>query len=395
MKVAVFLDEYRPEDGGAFTMQGDLLRALCENAGHSSHQFTIMSAKSALIEAEVQKAGLQWMPYSRPGLFEKTRVVFARAFPGTRKQLRWRSSFERQLRKKGVDFVWFVGPRPVDLDLPYLAIVLDLQHRKQPWFPEVSQYSEWETRERRIAPFLRRAAAIIAGTQAGKDEVVHFFRIPDERIHILPHPTPSYALEAAQQKNALDNQLGVTPGYLFYPAQFWAHKNHVNLLLALKQLRDEGLVIPLVLVGSDFGNRAHVQSYIEELGLGAQVKVLGFVDHQTLIALYQHALALTYLSYFGPENLPPLEAFALGCPVIAAKVDGAQEQLGDAAVLVDPANLDEIAGAIRNLHKDKKLRATLIARGNKRAKRWTAKDFVQGVFEILDGFEPVRRTWKN
>jgi glycosyltransferase involved in cell wall biosynthesis len=395
MKVGVFLDDYRPEDGGAFTMQGDLLLSLCENVGQSSHQFTIISAKSTLIETQVKKAGLQWMPYRKPGLLEKAGVVFARAFPGTRKQLRWRSSFERQLRKRGIDFVWFVGPRPVDLDLPYLAIVLDLQHRKQPWFPEVSEYSEWETRERRLAPFLRRAAAIVAGTQAGKDEITHLFQIPDERIHILPHPTPAYALQAGLQKNALAAQLDVAPGFLFYPAQFWAHKNHVNLLLALKQLRDEGLVIPLVLVGSDYGNETYIRKTIADLGLGSQVKVLGFVDNSTLIALYQNALALTYLSFFGPENLPPLEAFALGCPVIAAQVDGAKEQFGDAAVLVDPANVDEIAAAIRKVHKDKKLRAGLIAKGNKRAKRWTAKDFVQGVFEILDGFEPIRRTWKS
>jgi glycosyltransferase involved in cell wall biosynthesis len=85
----------------------------------------------------------------------------------------------------------------------------------------------------------------------------------------------------------------------------------------------------------------------------------------------------------------------LGCPVIAAKVDGAHEQLGDAAILVDPANPDEITSAIRKLSKDKKLRATLIARGNKRAKRWTAKLFVQGIFDILDGFEAVRRTWES
>jgi len=395
MKVGVFMDDYRPEDGGAYTMQGDLLRALCANAGQSSHQFVIISSQSAVIEAEAGKAGLQWMPYRQPGLLERVRVILARTLPGRRRQSRWRSSFERQLRKLGVEFVWFVGPRPLDLDLPYLAIVLDLQHRKQPWFPEVSEYSEWETRERRLAPFLRRAAAIITGTQAGKEEVADFFQVPGERIHILPHPTPAYALDAAKQKNALDATLGVEPGYLFYPAQFWAHKNHVNLLLALKQLRDEGLTIPLVLVGSDYGNQEHVRNTIRELGLNGQVKVMGFVDSQTLTALYQNALALTYLSFFGPENLPPLEAFALGCPVIAARVDGATEQLGDAALLVDPANPHEIGEAIRRLHREKKLHAALVAKGNRRAKRWVAKDVVQGIFEILDNFAPVRSTWKS
>jgi glycosyltransferase involved in cell wall biosynthesis len=395
MKVGVFLDDYRPEDGGAFTMQGDLLRALCEHAGQSPHQFVIISGKSALIEAQASKAGLQWTQYRNPGLLEKINGVFARTFPSTRSRFRWRSSFERQMRKLGVEFVWFVGPRPLDLDLPYLAIVLDLQHRKQPWFPEVSEYSEWETRERRLAPFLRRAAAIITGTQAGKEEIVHFFQVPGERIHVLRHPTPAFALEASRRKNALDPGLGLSPGFLFYPAQFWAHKNHVNLLLAVKKLKDKGLVIPLVLVGSDFGNQTYVQKTIEELDLEGQVKILGFVGSQTLITLYQNALTLVYPSFFGPENLPPLEAFALGCPVIAANVDGAKQQFGDAALFIDPASPEEIAAAIRKLHKDKKLRAALVAKGSRRAKQWTAQDFVQGVFEVLGSFEPVRRTWKS
>jgi len=76
-------------------------------------------------------------------------------------------------------------------------------------------------------------------------------------------------------------------------------------------------------------------------------------------------------------------------------VDGSEEQFGDSALLVDPASPEEIAGAIGKVFNDKTLRAALVAKGNKRAKRWTAKDFVQGVFEVLDSFEPVRRTWKG
>jgi glycosyltransferase involved in cell wall biosynthesis len=145
-------------------------------------------------------------------------------------------------------------------------------------------------------------------------------RISQERVHILPHPTPACALNASQKTKLPD---GLEPGYLFYPAQFWAHKNHVNLLLALKQLSDQGKVIQLVLTGSDYGNLLHIEKTISELGLQNQVRTLGFVSNEELVAFYQNALALTYVSFFGPENLPPLEAFALGCPVIAARVDGA------------------------------------------------------------------------
>ncbi|MDO8303037.1 MAG: glycosyltransferase family 1 protein [Sedimentisphaerales bacterium] len=392
MKVGVFLDEYQPRDGGGYTMQTELFRALCELATQSAHEFVIISSAKKEVASEAKAAGLGWLAFRDPGILERVSAVFSRAWPSMRNRLLWRSSFELSARRAGIEFVWFLGPRPVDIDLPYLTIVLDLQHRKQPWFPEVSEFSEWETRERRLAPFLRRAAGIITGTQAGRDEVTHFYQIPEDRIHILPHPTPAYAM-AERKQNELPH--GLKPGFLFYPAQFWAHKNHVNLILAVKQLRNEGLNNPLVLAGSDFGNQAHVKNTIDLLGLQDQVTMLGFIDKEELVALYQNALALTYVSFFGPENLPPLEAFGLGCPVIAARVSGAEEQLGDAALLVDPGDPQDIASAIRKLHADEPLRAQMIADGRERAAQWTSKDFVRGAFEILDKFESVRRTWKN
>jgi glycosyltransferase involved in cell wall biosynthesis len=191
------------------------------------------------------------------------------------------------------------------------------------------------------------------------------------------------------------NKYGISAGYLFYPAQFWAHKNHINLLLALNLLREKhGLALNMIFVGSNYGNEEYVRQKIEELNIASQVKILGFVPQSDLIALYRQALALTYVTFFGPDNLPPLEAFALECPVIASSVPGAQEQLGDSALLVDPADPEDIALAIRKICEDSKLRATLIQRGKKRAAEWTGDDFVRGVFGILDEFEPFRRSWR-
>jgi glycosyltransferase involved in cell wall biosynthesis len=113
-----------------------------------------------------------------------------------------------------------------------------------------------------------------------------------------------------------------------------------------------------------------------------------------MISLYQNAFALTYMTFFGPDNLPPLEAFALGCPVIASKVSGAEEQLGDAALLVDPKNPEQIADAIFKLYNSPDLRKILIDRGSKRAQKWTGHDYVRNIFSILDEFEAIRRCWK-
>lgn len=392
MRVGVFLDRYIPEDGGGFTFQGEVFRALVEMAAESHHEFVAITSHPK----QLADSGLETLAYRKPGLLEKPIAFIARNWPNFRHTLKWSSSFEKRLRRAGIEFVWFLGPRPKDIDLPYMTIVLDLQHRLQPWFPEVSRYGEWDNRERGFARFLRRAAAIIAGTQAGKQEIIDFYQVPAERIHILPHPTPDAALHASEQPHPETlARFDLPDAYLFYPAQFWPHKNHVNLLLAMKTLKDEGLRIPLVLAGSDFGNQAFVRQKITELDLEEQVHLVGFVTPEELNALYRRALALVYVSFFGPENLPPLEAFALGCPVIAARVSGAEEQMGDVALLVDPANVEEIAAAIRSLHGDSKLRARLIARGRKRAVSWTTNDFVKGVFKIMDGFEPVRKVWRD
>jgi glycosyltransferase involved in cell wall biosynthesis len=272
-----------------------------------------------------------------------------------------------------------------------------LQHRLQPFFPEVSIGEWWQQREGHYATVIRRAAYVIVGTEAGKQEVERFYGIPAERVRVLPHPTPRFALNGrSADPRAVLNKYGLKAGFLFYPAQFWPHKNHAGLLRAVRLLRERyGIVFDLVFIGSDKGNLQYIRSLTAKLNLSGQVHFLGFVPSEDLVALYKSAFALTYASYFGPDNLPPLEAFALGCPVIASRVSGAEEQLGDAALLFDPKNPDQLADTIRMLHENPDLRAELIQRGRERALRFTGKDYVEGIFALLDEFEPFRCCWSN
>src|SRR5437762_10866221 len=99
----------------------------------------------------------------------------------------------------------------------------------------------------------------------------------------------------------------------------------------------------LVCVGEDRGTKEHVMREAKALGVEHRIHTPGFVERSRLTSLYQHADALLYPSLFGPDNLPPLEAMALGCPVVAARVAGAEEQLGNAAALVDPFDVDGYA----------------------------------------------------
>ena len=163
---------------------------------------------------------------------------------------------------------------------------------------------------------------------------------------------------------------------------------------ALKTIKEKyGLELPLVLVGSDKGNAKYVAQVAGELGLLNQLHVLGFVPQADLCGLYKNASMLAYVSLCGPENLPPLEALAVGCPVLASSVSGSQEQFGDAVLFCDPHNSQDISDKIYQLHLDNNLKIQLVNKGYLRAISWTSDDFVTGIFKIVDGFSAIRKNW--
>jgi len=401
MKVGIFIGRVAPIIGGGYTFTEEIIQALPKL--ESKHTFVLFGnltkeQKERLNAGQIQVV-FRWQYLPKIVFSRLSRIisVFMTKLPIPYKGLKLVQWFQRTFCNFEIELMWFVTPYFFEVDLPFIFTIWDMQHRLQPWFPEVSRNGEWQRREKLFSTVIRRASAVIAGTEAGKAEIATFYGIPPERIRLIPHPSPAFAMNAAKDdsKEVLA-KYGIPKGYLFYPAQFWPHKNHVSLLLALKLLQEKhGLNFPMVFVGFDVGNLKHVRQTANHLGLSSQVHFLGFVPREDLIGLYRNAFALTYMTFFGPENLPPLEAFALGCPVIASDVPGALEQMGDAALLVDPRDEEQIATAVKRLHNDPILRDTLVARGIARASKWTGEDFMRSVLCIIDDFEPVRRCWEQ
>jgi glycosyltransferase involved in cell wall biosynthesis len=403
MKIGVFLGDFSQASGGGYSFQEEIFHAILRT--ESRHTFVVFGNLEPEKTGVTDSRNIVFIDLRR-GLLDRVKFTFTHfirsmisRLPIIRKLSHGKGKdwFHQIIDDLGIDVMWFVTLSYVEVDIPYIFTVLDLQHRLQPWFPEVSADGRWRSREEHYATAIRRATAVISGAEAGKKDIVHFYRIPPERIKLIPHPTPRFALNAPEGdgKEVLA-KYNIPDGYLFYPAQFWPHKNHIGLLLAVQLLREKfDLTLPMVFVGSDQGNLRYVRKIVDELGLSDQVHILGFVPQDDLVSLYRNAFTLTYMTFFGPENLPPLEAFALGCPVIASNVPGAQEQLGDAAILVDPKDEEQIASAIKSLHSNPDLRQKIIQRGLERAVKWTGDDFVKAVLSIIDEFEPFRRCWSS
>ena len=158
----------------------------------------------------------------------------------------------------------------------------------------------------------------------------------------------------------------------------------MHLLEAVKYLVEELPDIRLVLVGSEKNGVRKVKRYIRENGLEEHVMIKGFVSNGNIKYLYRHAVGLVMPSYFGPTNIPPLEAMALGCPVAVSDKYAMPEQVGDAGLLFDPDAPAEIAACIRKMWCDDDLRQEMIQKGYDRINRWTRKEFGERLRRIME-----------
>ena len=151
--------------------------------------------------------------------------------------------------------------------------------------------------------------------------------------------------------------LGLGERYLLFPAQFWPHKNHRRVVEAVADLHRSGHDVSVVLTGSATGEiRSQVLRELRDLidanRIARLVRILGYVDDATMACLYAGATGVLLPTFFGPTNIPVIEAWAMGVPVLSSDIRGIREQCGEAALLVDPTSVEAIAEGIRSLWFD-------------------------------------------
>jgi glycosyltransferase involved in cell wall biosynthesis len=177
--------------------------------------------------------------------------------------------------------------------------------------------------------------------------------------------------------------------YFFYPAQFWSHKNHALIVRALKLIAEEtGEIVPVVFCGAYWTylmavNFKDVMTLSAKLGMGDRIFYLGPVPDEDMAALYTLSVGLVMPTFFGPTNIPPLEAWHFGRPVITSDIEGLREQSGDASLFVDPRSPQALAEAMTRLWRDEALCAELAERGKKRLAAYSWSAFVDNVKAVV------------
>lgn len=255
-----------------------------------------------------------------------------------------------------------------------IATIHDLMHRYESHFEEY-QGSVCAEREVRYSAMCEHADLILVDSNIGKQHVLESYRVGEHKVQVLPFAPPFYLLNSNYAD--LKEKYSLPDKFIFYPAQFWEHKNHINLLKAVKLLVDEGEEIYLVLVGAKKNNYSATIDIIDKLGLSRNVFILGYVSNNEMYSLYKSAVAMTFVSLIGPTNIPPMEALVAGCPLVCSNVYAMPEQVGEAALMVDPKDPVDIAEKIKLVWNDTGVRSHLSNLGQQQAGKYGQGEFTQ------------------
>lgn len=385
-KIAVYLSAV-PEGGGFFQYAELLLEALTEFAKEgraelrcwcaNDHWLERLAAMELPAERVIRPKGL--VARLRNSL--KKRLILLRYGRNSR-FMQLLAPANMRIAAWKPDLVvcaqpsFFIMPGQV----PQIAPIHDLMHLFEPEFPEVGSHEEIKHRNWLYDGMVHCCTALLVDSNLGKEHVLRHYHALPEQVKVLPYAASAGLLRCDRKRP----EASLPEAYLFYPAQFWQHKNHLRLLLAMSRAREKCPDLHFVFSGSTrHQGYAAFNEKVQKLGLWPSVTVLGYVSTEEMAWLYSHARALVMPTLFGPTNIPPLEAMALSCPVAVSDIYAMREQCGPAALYFDPKNIDDMTSALLSLWTDEGTRAELVAKGLEHNRNWNADHMKQAFAGLL------------
>ena len=297
-----------------------------------------------------------------------------------------RSSMGRSLAAQGVELLFcpFTAPTYAEGSIPTVSVVLDLQHRELPQFFSLHEIG---LRNDFMGELKRKADRIICISEHTRKTVLDHLEIPPEKTHAVPIciQTRLSRPEAEESVRCLtDFGISKRP-YMFYPANFWSHKNHSMLLTAFGMFltRNPQSPIDLVFTGAMNGREDAIKQAVSQMGLAKRVHFLGFVPQEKLASVWFGCEFLIFPSLYEGFGIPVLEAMSIGKPVLCSNTTSLPEVAGEAALYFDPRKPGDIVNCLERVSKDFSLRKNLAKQGYARAADFSPETMTRKYLEIF------------
>jgi len=259
---------------------------------------------------------------------------------------------------------------PIATPIPCVTVFHDLQHKRHPEYFRWFDLPFWRFFLRSSAS---RAAKIIAVSEATRTDLLHYYRLPADRVRVVHHGVDTALLNLRREN---------VERFVLCVSTLHPHKNIERLVRVYAQeLRDHRLV----LAGMKGFQADAIEHLIDELGVRERVTITGWIPREDLVALYDRAWSCVYPSTFEGFGMPALEALAAGAPLLCSDIPPLREVAGDAALYFDPLREDALAEGLRRIVSDDALRAELSRKGRARARTFTWERAARETLDVLLG----------
>ena len=265
----------------------------------------------------------------------------------------------------------FTVLNPIDLKFPSVLTFHDLQ---QEFYPEFFSKKALRWRKKTYKLSLEKATIIIAISKYVKDTIMKNYEIDENKIEVIHNACGSefHVIEDVDKINSIQKKYDLERPFMFYPAATWPHKNHLNLVKAMKLMTerykyDGGLVLS----GLRMQHHEQLLRIVELSRLGGRVKILGYLPQEELSILYNLARVMVFPSLYEGFGIPLVEAMACGCPVVCSNVTSIPEVVGEAAVMFSPDSVEDMAEKIWEVWNDDRKRKSLRGMGFERVKMFS------------------------
>ncbi len=265
---------------------------------------------------------------------------------------------------------------PLFLKPKLLVTIYDIVHLSQPQLVGGSKYGLYI--KLMLAAIKTKQAQVLTISNFTKSEILEHSSISEDKINVtyLGVSDDWYRVEKIEQP--------YEKPYLLFVGNVKPHKNLRNLLRGFKSTMDQ---IPhdLVIVGQREKMRTIDQDIIAEAEtISERVKFTGYVSEQILEQYYAHAAALILPSFYEGFGIPPIEAFACGCPALVSNIASLPEVCQDAALYCDPFSESDIADKIVTIVTDQNLRLQLIEKGKLRAAEFSCSAVAEKTVKVIN-----------
>ena len=403
MNVGVIFDAESKSGGGFFQ---SLSSAIMLNKINDSRFNFIFIVFSTEVEKELQSKGLKTINFKDSFIFNAYKKIYdIKIFSKFFKKFKYKNTFFKFLIKSKINFLIFLGPSSLinfleNINFSYT--ILDVHYKIHSFFPEYRGKDYYLDREKVLQEAVDKSFKVLVDTNTTKQDVSFYYKCKPEKIIVQPFvpylpktidEKKNYQLNADIKKriNLQENQK-----YFFYPAQFWAHKNHKYIIDFLNLLKNENKKnYKVVCCGSNKKNRSYVEKLIKENTLENDFIIFNYLSDEEVIQLYKNSFGLIMPTYVARSTLPLYESFYFRKPVFYSN-DILDDKLYQFVIGFDSTNPNDLLNKLKSIENgeiDLEKKVNLAYQYYKEV--CSEEYFVKNYQKIINEYDYLRKRWEK